>query len=536
MIIPNSDIYLLKTEIDMDNQNQLLFNSLQAQLNYFSSLDNQYMAQATYQRKDNQLYFDGSFDVLVKYNYCMYRNTEYTDKWFFAYVTDIRYVNDNCCAIDLKTDVFQTWMFDLEFKRSFVEREHVNDDTIGLHTIPEALETGEYISTDLQPYKRMNKITEDGEVIWETSLETCFCIASAESIFQTYSTLNEKLPSGLFYFGFETLQGVEDALKIYASQNKTASINSIFVIPKEFFSSWATSDNISGKVSRTVKFTGDAHRIEIPRVNYIGKNYVPRNNKLKCFPYSYLQVSNHNGSVVNYNWEEFNLLNIPGETPTNDAIFILRGALTPGGSYVARPLNYKNIYDNFDDSITLGKYPMGGWNSETYTNWLSENGLNIAMGLVTGGIGMVNTINKPITSNAFSSGVSDTAGGIIDTLSQVYTHSLIPSHAMGNTNVGDYTFAYDYLNLEFKQMSIKNEYAEIIDGFFDMYGYKVNKLKVPNIRGRRNWNYVKTIGANIHGYIPQKDMQEIKNMFDAGVTLWHNPNTFLDYSQNNDII
>ena len=29
-------------------------------------------------------------------------------------------------------------------KPSFIEREHVSDDTIGIHTVPEGLETGPY--------------------------------------------------------------------------------------------------------------------------------------------------------------------------------------------------------------------------------------------------------------------------------------------------------------------------------------------------------------------------------------------------------
>lgn len=82
-------------------------------------------------------------------------------------------------------------------------------------------------------------------------------------------------------------------------------------------------------------------------------------------------------------------------------------------------------------------------------------------------------------------------------------------------------------------MRPKTEYLKIIDDYFTMYGYKVNSVKIPNITGRPNWNYVKTINANILGNIPQEDIQELKNIFDNGVTFWHNPDTFLDYSQNN---
>lgn len=85
----------------------------------------------------------------------------------------------------------------------------------------------------------------------------------------------------------------------------------------------------------------------------------------------------------------------------------------------------------------------------------------------------------------------------------------------------------------FTRYSIKSDFAERIDNYFDMYGYLTNDVKIPNLNNRSNWNYVKTIGANIIANIPQEDLQTIKELFNNGITLWHNPSTFLDYSQNN---
>lgn len=85
----------------------------------------------------------------------------------------------------------------------------------------------------------------------------------------------------------------------------------------------------------------------------------------------------------------------------------------------------------------------------------------------------------------------------------------------------------------FTRYTIKRQFAERIDKFFDMYGYLTNTVKIPNLNNRPNWNYVKTIGLNVIADIPQLDLQEIKYMFDNGITLWHNTATFLDYSQNN---
>ena len=64
----------------------------------------------------------------------------------------MEYVNENWTRIFFETDVFQTWQFQIDYKQSFVEREHVNDDTIGLHTIPENVETGEYVTNSTNRY------------------------------------------------------------------------------------------------------------------------------------------------------------------------------------------------------------------------------------------------------------------------------------------------------------------------------------------------------------------------------------------------
>ena len=124
-------------------------------------------------------------------------------------------------------------------------------------------------------------------------------------------------------------------------------------------------------------------------------------------------------------------------------------------------------------------------------------------------------------------------GDIFNAVQQDYQHSLIPNAVEGSINSGDVTTMIGANRLHAYRMEINNEYAKIIDNYFSMYGYKVNTVDIPNITGRVNWNYVKTIGANIIGNIPQYDLQMIKNIFDNGVTLWHNSSTFLDYSQNN---
>lgn len=126
VIAPNSNITLLKVPLELSNKNQLTFESKQAQFNYFNSLTKIELENATYQRKEGVIRFPELIDNLYEYNYVMYQNENYSDKWFYAFITNMRYLNDNVTEISITTDVFQTWQFDLEFKQSFVEREMIN--------------------------------------------------------------------------------------------------------------------------------------------------------------------------------------------------------------------------------------------------------------------------------------------------------------------------------------------------------------------------------------------------------------------------
>lgn len=521
-ITPNSDLFLIKCPLEIDDRNQVTFNDNTSQANYFMSLPHLSVEDITYIRKDSIIRYPAHIDSLLEYNYCMYKNNNYSDKWFYAYITGMRYVNDGMTEISIKTDVFQTWQHNLIYKQSFIEREHVNNDTIGLHTVPENLETGDYISCKLQP-------------TFYSTPETCFVVATTEQVTTGYTTVNQLLPIGLYYYGLTTLNGVKNVIKMLDEAGKGDSVNSVFVTLKDFFNSWGTMDGVDGQISSSVRFDY-SNEVEVTKVNYLGNDYVPKNNKLFTFPYSFLQVSNHSGQIINYNWENFNLLNVGNDGKIK---FMIKGTITPGGSMKAFPLNYNNILNNYDDNIVIGKLPIGAYNNDVYTNWLTQNGVNIGLNVLSAGMQVASGIGMMATGAGSLAGAGNIASGalgIANTLGSVYQHALLPDSVSGNVNCGDVNFTLGLTNLEFKRMSIKNEYAKIIDDYFSMYGYKVNTVKLPNITGRTNWNYIKTIGANIEATIPQNDLQEIKSLFDNGITLWHTTSHFLDYSQSNSII
>lgn len=118
-------------------------------------------------------------------------------------------------------------------------------------------------------------------------------------------------------------------------------------------------------------------------------------------------------------------------------------------------------------------------------------------------------------------------------MAQIEKQAMLPDTAsLSSSNAT--MLGYNLMNNNiFSRYTIKNQFAKRIDDFFDMYGYLTNEVKIPNINNRPNWNYIKTIGANIVGNIPENALLSLKSFFDSGITLWHNPNNFLDYSKNN---
>lgn len=539
VITPQSDVYLLKVPLEIDNNNQLTFANVSAQTTYFTSLPKLNYDDFTYIRKDGVLRIPAVMDDILSYNYVMYRNDAYSSKWFYAYITGMEYVNDSVTDVSIATDTFQTWQFDLTYKRTFVEREHVNDDTIGLHTQPENLQLGEFVinsKTTLKPDK--TTITYDSETInfiYPIFFQVTEFLSAYLPEAETYSSSSEynDVFSGLRYFACCSISDAKQIINDYASAGKADAIIAIFMAPKEFLAGsrklgTGTHIYIPADSSSLTELLASTTITRPTKVD----GYTPKNNKLFTYPYSYMYITNNAGADTTYNYEDF---------ANNTPKFFITGALGQGCTTKLQPISYKHYTDNaevFDYGLIGAKYPICAWASDYYTNWMAQNAGNINtntfFSIASRAIGFENAslFNNPL---GLAGNVVGIASNIASTVAEVERTKIIPDQAKGNTNSSDMLVGQKtYFSCNC--MSVRAEYAKMIDDYFTMFGYKVNELKVPNITGRRNWNYVKTVGCYIDADIPQDDLQQIKEMFNKGITLWHNPSTFCDYSQNNDII
>lgn len=512
-ITPQGQLYLCKIPLKNDYKNQLTFANANAQLTYFNSTVQKTFDNYTYIKKDNSVKIGVNIDEIIDCNYLFYKNTGFTNKWYFCFITNMEYVNENCTLITFETDCYQTWLFQIQYKQSFVEREHVNDDTIGLHTVPENLETGEYIVNSSDYYNGLDNLK--------------YVIQCTE-----WSTTDADKPlatnfGGVYMAGgayvCNTINEVVNILQSFANRGKSDAVYNVYMIPASMITNTNESLQYSGQSSPNTDTKS------ITKVNTIN-GYTPINKKLLTFPFNYMLISNNNGSSNILHYERFS---------GNTCNFTIKGVPTVGGSIKIIPTNYDNNLNSEEEGLIAGKLPTLNWSDDEYTNWLTQNSVNIGLGIASNGLTIVGGTGMMATGGGAVAGAGAVVSGamsIANELGAVYQHSLQPNSAKGNVNAGDINVCDHKNGFYFYKMSIKEEYAKIIDNYFSMFGYKINRVKVPNITGRSNWNYVKTINCNFDGDIPQTDLNIIRTMFNNGTTLWHNPSTIYNYSNSNNII
>ena len=529
-----SKVYLLNVPLEDDMKNTLYFASASAQQTYFNSQIGKTYLNVSYQSDTRTFRCKDEVDTIRQYNYIMYQNTAYSNKWFYGFIKKMTFVSGGYTDVEFEIDPLQTYMFDITVKPSFIEREHTNNDAVGSNLVPEALEHGEYVSNG-------NTQKMGGDFL--------FYVINADKEPATDNYGNPTNPQREWYsinagglpmsgglFVFDNMITLTNAFITYARMTGGLDhIKNVYI---------ASALNIHGQDLEP----GDYGRDEYAYWRYKGRStpveqtlttsaptsingYVPRNNKLLSAPYQYMLLSNNNGITNILNYEYF--------SNRSSIVVKSKGVPSVGGSIFVYPTNYKGITDNFNEGIIAGKLPTLSWSGDAYINWLTQNSVNIGASIGKDVIG----VGAGVAFSALSGNPAGLIGAgvnavdsVTDKLVEQYNHSIVANTFSGNTNGGDVMTANKINNIYVWKMSITAQFAQIIDSYFDLFGYKTNKLKTPYVAHRQNWWYIKTINANIVGNVPNDEMNKIKEAYNNGLTFWRNPSNFLNYSVSNGVV
>ena len=558
---PEGIIRIGRVNFDNSYKHTMTFGSASAQSSYFSSVCTESLSKSdyTYVRQNNTIRVPFNAERLYTYNYVMYQNANYGSKWFYAFIVGVNYLNKQTTELVLELDVMQTWYFDYELTECFVEREHVNDDTIGAHLNPEPefpfdmVAKGRYSDGDLS----------NAWVVLQTNAEPKNGVLGDIYTSPVKGGFYNRVFSGCKYYAYPNDAGGRDRLTQFINGlnqgGGAESISGIFMFPKKLLPSVGGDDGVQEDTA-AVSYTKTTSR-----PTSLGGGYVPHNNKLFTYPYCYCLFDDNNGHSAEYRYEFWG-------GATNK--YSVQSALDPTAMCIIAPQNYNGIANNVTESFTFALTAQCSWVYSSYQNWVAQNtvanlgsaAFNIALMAVPAARGLsaaakvlgvaktskaglaargasTSQINRGATmqaardearaavgaAGAASAGLG--AYGLATQIGEISRQSKIPNVQKGASS-GNTLFANQYMTYNVCQMVIREEYARIIDGFMDMYGYQVDSVKTPNRTGRPNWNYVKCQNACMHGNVPADDMALINEIYNSGITFWHTSDIG-NYSLNN---
>lgn len=519
---PMTNIYVCAgVRLTNDYKHTIYFESPQAQRAYFNGKRVYSFYNYAYCRKNWTIKLNVNREQAVSWSY-LYYNNGVVDRNYYYFITDIEYINDNCVELSLELDVMQTYHFDYQLMPCFVDREHCLTDTIGDNTIDEGLDIGELAICGTS----------------DISLADMYIMVMSTFSLQSDGTVNILSSSqngvfagvGVYAVNSGDYGALGQMLKLYDDNGVSEGVLSIWMYPKNLVNTVADPDGVDTVAKQVSGATSFYHNIAIN--TSLAGGYVPRNKKLYTYPYNFLYVTNNQGGSGVYRYERF--------ADPNFCNFRVVGAITPEGAVSLHPLNYNGDSQNYDCGITLSGFPTCAWQSDTYKLWLAQNQSSQNLNLATSGLtiagGLAGVASAPFTGGAgVVAGVGAITHGatsIANIMAQRADRDIQPPQAKGqhsasvNLNAG-------FLKFTLQRKSLSYEQCHIIDSYFDTYGYKINRCKVPNRKVREEYTYTRTIGCQIVGDFCVSDKAKIQTIYDNGITFWVNGDHIGQYDLQN---
>lgn len=519
----------------------------------------------SYQRVGKgQIRIQENIGELYSCNYMMFKNPSFGNKWFYAFVDKIEYVNDVTTDVFYTIDNLQSWWGNWKPDACWIERQTAGADIVGENLQPEPVALGNYV------HKHPTRLSPGDEwrlVVVTTGKQASVGMTVADPIVQSgvvqYAEALIADPGDR-----ASLTAIKTRLDTLAIFNNNDAVVSMYLAPKNLIpDSYQQLDNTAraGAVKVADVWAQD---IDGNAVGPTLGRYKPRNKKLLTYPYTKLVLTNNQGSRKEYAYEFFNL----NKTTETRIGFQYAAAGLVNLDCIVAPVNYKIIRGttdypnpnvgvndaNWEEGMPVGELPKCSWATSDLGAKVVQGLMGVAAVAVVGGAvaseipvdgkrvqpkpGEGKRIEQkpkrggkradPITAKEIGVAEGVLGDSLARTLGSV---GAIPFTTDVNAvNVGaNLAYAAGRFGAVVTQEFITSEYAARIDKFFDRYGYAYNMLAVPQMNNRPHWTYVKTAGARIEGDLPQDATKEIEDIFDNGITFWKNMDEVGNYALDN---
>ena len=273
---PSSKVYFGTVPWNPSYRHVRKYPSRDAQFSAIKAMCQSGTEDYTYQRMDNAVTVPYNAESLYGMNYCMFQNANYGSRWFYSFILRIEYVNPTSSRLYLQTDIMQTWFPDCTVKSCMVEREHVNDDSIGAHIKDEGINPGELKCT----YSALDNNNMDCYMVVSSAVEPLKDGTYVNNGGDRYMGV----VSGTSLSVFLTVDQLRGFMKALSNNGQQDAISAVYMVPRSAIPNIVAKDNGWGYwVDANSATPSTTLNYNLGFTNLDG--YVPRNNKMFCYPF-----------------------------------------------------------------------------------------------------------------------------------------------------------------------------------------------------------------------------------------------------------
>lgn len=496
----NARLYLLENvKLDMEYKN-ICDMSGETMREWAKANSKWFYTTFAFLRHEGKIRINTPYNECLTANYGLIENPNNYYKGMYIFITNAIYIDDGTTELLFELDWVRTYWDNLTFTACFVEREHVIDDELGKYTLPEPFQTSE----------EWVKVSES----FENYSDLYYMLAETKEnvTVDDFKTINNLLV-GVPITTPKTDRSMAVLLAYRINEGKESKVVDVYSIPQN-----------------------DATTISINMSESLDKGYQPKWKKCYTQQFNRVILTNFCGENKILAFERSSIKNKIG--------CVIEKTTVPYAVVNVAPTGYNSFAYDYNNAISLNDFPKVIWQGESYKQWLANNQTsNVIKSMSntlqqTFGVAMaaLGTLYPPLKGGAtmILSGASMAASGTLNQAEVINSYDVAQNqanntHGFGNSAIS--LIAQNRYGIYLYQESQPEEYLKIIDQQFDLYGYRVDRVKVPNLQTpSRKFNFVKTKQCAFTGDCPAKALEIINKIFDRGVHVWHEMDTILDWS------
>lgn len=531
MFEPNSILRLMGVRFDSELRNTLWFPNKETQESYFlSQPDYINFDNITYVKKDQAIVLPCREEDIWRFNYVMYRNTNFSNKWFFAFVVKREWASDYSTKLYLKTDPIQTWMFNWSLMTSFIERQHSITDTPGDNEVPETFSAS------------VSKFNGVGNVDLKPNIANIYATTDPTGTISSNASVENGILSGsgrMLGLNIDTqLDTIKDQLNTYVDNGVAYAVSKIQQIPGNAqtptsysFSKYPST--VSGYTPKNKKLLSGLFNKDV--VSMYGQRMVidPR-----------LVRGNDFRFIISSDWSSGTVFAFADNAGASGAGEISINAVIPESTWSYNQFrNDVNLHSQSNGIELARAYSTRNYQAELnklrtdLTPWQTiAGGIGDAFSLNFGGMAS-DLLSMPEKAAELNYEHSLLDNGIDSITQQLAKYSEdLHAPATGNISSSNGFIASGATYLQYGYLSPPENIAKVYDDFLTVYGYAQNTYAIPNLHARESWTYVKVTELMMDGNCPDEDELAIKNAFKNGIFFWSYNKEYGNFNQSNNIV